>query len=341
MKNKIYRNSLIIGIIIAVVLNFVTLPYYVTRPGSAEELAPLVTVEGGDKDVAGSFMLTTVKMGKANVFTYAFAKFSDYQNIYPINEIRREDESDEEYSYRQLHMMENSKETAIKVAYEKADKEVALVPRGVYVFSVLKGMPAEGKLSIGDRITHINGEETPTSDEFMEKVIAMEIGQTIEVTYERKSKEATVSIKLGEHPEKEGAPGIGISLLTDYEITTNPAITIDTAQIGGPSAGLMFSLEVYNQLVEEDISKGYNIAGTGAINEKGEVLRIGGISQKIVAADNAGVEIFFAPNENGAENSNYEEALVAAKDIKTKMKIVPVNTFDEAIAYLNELEVKK
>ncbi|RJR06356.1 PDZ domain-containing protein [Candidatus Parcubacteria bacterium] len=340
MKSKMYRNSLIIGVIIAVVLNFVTLPYYVTRPGSAEELAPLVSVEGGDKDDAGRFMLTTVKMGKANVFTYAFAKFSDYQNIYPINQIRREDESDEEYSYRQLHMMENSKETAIKVAYEKADKEVELISRGVYVFSVLEGMPAEGKLAIGDRITHINGEETPTSEIFMEKVSAKEIGETIEVTYERKKNEETASIKLGEHPEKEGSPGIGISLLTDYEIKTDPEITIDTAQIGGPSAGLMFTLEVYNQLMEEDISKGYNIAGTGAINEKGEVLRIGGISQKIVAADNAGVDIFFAPNENGAENSNYQEALVAAKDIKTKMKIVPVNTFDDAIAYLEELNEK-
>ncbi|WP_223700339.1 SepM family pheromone-processing serine protease [Sutcliffiella deserti] len=339
MKNKFYLNSLIIGIIIAVVLNFITLPYYVTRPGDAQDLSPLVEVEGGNEG-AGNFMLTTVKMGKANVFTYAFAKFSEYQNIYPINQIRSEDESDEEYSYRQLHMMENSKETAIKVAYEKAGKEVELLSRGVYVFTVLKGMPAENKLAIGDRITHINGEETSTSEIFMEKVGEMEIGDTIEVTYDRNEREETTEIKLGEHPEKAGAPGIGISLLTDYEISTNPSITIDTAQIGGPSAGLMFSLEVYNQLVEEDITKGYKIAGTGAINVDGEVQRIGGISQKIVAADNSGVDLFFAPNENGAENSNYEEALKAAEDINTKMKIIPINTFDDAINYLDSLEPK-
>ncbi|WP_078381005.1 SepM family pheromone-processing serine protease [Sutcliffiella halmapala] len=339
MKNKYYLNSLIIGVVIAVVLNFFTLPYYVTRPGDAQELGPLVSVEGGNTD-EGSFMLTTVKMGKANVFTYAFAKLSDYQYIYPIAQIRGENETDEEYSYRQLHMMESSKETAIKVAYEKANKEVELISKGVYVFKVLEGMPAENKLTIGDRITHINGEETPTAESFMEQVSVKEIGETIEVTYDRNDQEEKTKITLAEHPEKPGFPGVGISLLTDYEITTNPAITINTAQIGGPSAGLMFSLEIYNQLVEEDISKGFKIAGTGAINEKGEVGRIGGISQKVLAADNAGVDIFLAPYENGAENSNYNEAVDAAKDIKTDMKIVPVNTFDDAIEYLEKLERK-
>jgi PDZ domain-containing protein len=340
MKNKYFMRSLLIGVVLAVVLNFITLPYYVTRPGDAQELEPLVSVEGGYKD-EGSFMLTTVKMGKANIFTYAMAKVSNYQFIFPINQIRSEDETDEEYSYRQLHMMENSKETAIKIAYEKAGKGVELLSRGVYVFRVIAGMAAENKLKIGDRITHIDDEETLTSEEFMKVVSEKEIGDTIKVTYERNDKEGTTTITLGEHPEDPEKPGLGISLLTDYEITTSPPITINTAQIGGPSAGLMFSLEIYNQLNETDIAKGYKIAGTGAINEAGEVLRIGGISQKILAADNSGVDIFFAPNEKGAENSNYNEAMKAAEDIKTDMKIVPVDTFDDAIKYLDQLDPKQ
>ncbi len=339
MKSKYFMRSLLIGIVLAVVLNFVTLPYYVTRPGDAQELRPLVSVQGGDED-EGSFMLTTVKMGKANIFTYAFAKVSEYQNIFPINQIRAEDETDEEYNYRQLHMMESSKETAIKIAYEKAGKEVELISKGVYVFSVKKGLAAEGKLDIGDRITHIDGKETATAEELMEVVGEKSIGDTIELTFDRDEEEKTTSITLGEHPEDPNRAGLGISLLTDYEITMDPPITINSAQIGGPSAGLMFSLEIYNQLLDEDISKGYDIAGTGAINEKGEVLRIGGISQKIVAADNSGVDIFFAPNEKGAEGSNYQEALVAAKDIKTSMKIVPVDTFEDAVEYLEQLETK-
>ncbi|MFP3361706.1 S16 family serine protease, partial [Planococcus sp. SIMBA_143] len=75
----------------------------------------------------------------------------------------------------------------------------------------------------------------------------------------------------------------------------DPSIKINTDEIGGPSAGLMFSLEIYNQLTEEDWTKGYEIAGTGTINDEGEVGPIGGIKQKIVAADGSGAEIFFAP----------------------------------------------
>lgn len=87
-------------------------------------------------------------------------------------------------------------------------------------------------------------------------------------------------------------PGIGIVLVEDKDVKTNPEVKINTEQIGGPSAGLMFSLEIYNQLVEEDITKGYRIAGTGMISSDGTVGPIGGIEQKIVAADREGAEIF-------------------------------------------------
>ena len=81
----------------------------------------------------------------------------------------------------------------------------------------------------------------------------------------------------------------------------------------------MFSLEIYNQLTLGDLTKGYQIAGTGTIDEGGKVGPIGGIGQKVVAADHSGADIFFAPNENGAAHSNYQDALIAAKDIDTKM----------------------
>lgn len=75
-------------------------------------------------------------------------------------------------------------------------------------------------------------------------------------------------------------------------MTTSPGITINTKDIGGPSAGLMMALEIYDQLTETDLTKGLEIAGTGTINEKGEIGPIGGISQKVIAADRAGIDIF-------------------------------------------------
>ena len=101
---------------------------------------------------------------------------------------------------------------------------------------------------------------------------------------------------------------------------------------------MLFRSEIYDQLTEEDITKGYQIAGTGEIDYDGNVYRIGGIDKKIVAAERKGIDIFFAPSENGRPNSNYQEALQIAKEINSDMEIVPVNTFKDALKYLNNLK---
>src|SRR5699024_7796773 len=105
-------------------------------------------------------------------------------------------------------------------------------------------------------------------------------------------------ITVEQFPDKEEV-GIGIQLVTDQDVTVDQKVDVDSGKIGGPSAGLMFALALYNQLIEEDITKGYNIAGSGEIDEAGIVRRIGGIDKKVVAADRAGIDVFFAPHEEG------------------------------------------
>jgi len=333
MRKSLVTKSFIIGAVLALLFTFIQLPYYVTKPGMAQELEPIIDVEGGYEE-EGSFMLTTVRMGKANIFSYLWAKIDDYHMIYPIEQIRQEGESDEEYTYRQLHLMEGSKESAITVAYRYANKSVSYTYHGIYVMGVVKGMSAEKQLKPGDRIFKVNDNDIQTSEEFIEYVSGMKEGDKIEITFERDDKEQVATLTVQPFPEEPDRVGVGISLVTDKEIVATPSINIDTEKIGGPSAGLMFTLEIYNQLTEEDITHGLKIAGTGSINENGEVGRIGGISQKIVAADKSGVDVFFAPNELGSSTSNYQEALKTAEDIHTDMKIVPVDTFEEAVTYL-------
>ncbi|MCA1029955.1 PDZ domain-containing protein [Bacillus timonensis] len=340
MKRKLIINSLIIGVVVSVILTFIQLPYYVTKPGMAQELDPLVEVEGGFEE-EGNFMLTTVRMGKANVFTYIWSNFNKYYHLYPVEDIRREGESDEEYNYRQLYLMEDSKEDAITVAYHYAEKPVSFKYHGVFVMGVLEDMPAFEKLQVGDRIHQIDNLSFETAEEFIEYVSKKQVNEEITLTFERNGNEQTVELPIVEFPDQPDKKGIGIALVTDKEVLPTPPIYINTEKIGGPSAGLMFSLEIYNQLTEEDMTRGYQIAGTGSINEDGIVGRIGGISQKIVAADKSGVEIFFAPNEKGAEGSNYQEALETVKEIGSAMKIVPVDTFEDALDYLRKLPHKK
>lgn len=338
MRSKSFIRTSFIFVIIILILTFIKLPYYITQPGMASELEPIVKVENGFDNEKGSFSLTTVRFGRANPLTYMWAKLQDYHYIHPLEEIRREEETDEEYLNRQLHMMEVSQESAISVAYQKADKTVEYTFHGIYVDGIVRGMPATKVLEVGDRIYKVDNQEFQTAEEFIEYVGKKEEGEAISITFERDGKQHQAEISLSPFPDNPKKVGVGISLVTDRQIKVEPDIELSTEEIGGPSAGLMMALEIYNQLTEVDLTKGYEIAGTGTINSAGEVGPIGGIAQKIVAADKAGIDIFFAPNEKGNQTSNYQEAITTGNRIQTDMKIVPIDTFNEAVHFLKNLK---
>ncbi|PLR97399.1 SepM family pheromone-processing serine protease [Bacillus sp. T33-2] len=339
MSRKASFRLTILAAVLLLASAFYYLPYYVSKPGMAKELEPIIEVEGGYEE-EGSFMLTTVRMGRANIYSYVIAHFSKYQEIYKLEEIRPEHETDEQYTARQLHLMDNSKYTAMEVAYKEAGKPVDYHFNGIYVVSVVPGMPADGKLEVGDQLFGVDGTEFQSSQQFIEYVTGKKEGEKVEIAFKRNGKKRTVSIPVKRFDNRSERVGIGIVPDDDKEIIVEPEVKMKTDEIGGPSAGLMFSLEIYNQLTKEDFTKGYQIAGTGTISSDGTVGRIGGIEQKIIAADKSGAEIFLAPAENGAEDSNYNVAVKTARDIDTKMKIIPVDTFDDAVSYLQKLKEK-
>ena len=339
MRRKIFVGTSIVITLMMIAGVFFSLPYYVSKPGLAKELAPIIQVKDGSES-KGSFMLTTVRMGRANIYSYVEAKLFDYVELYPLEAILHETETQEEYNARQLHMMAGSKLNAVEVAYKKAGYPVEYQYKGVYVVQVVPDMPAEGKLQSGDRIIKVDGQKFTSSEGFIEYVGKKKASDQIVLTVNRKEKSKTVKITVQPFKEDPKKVGIGISLVDDKEIIVNPKVTVKTDEIGGPSAGLMFSLEIYDQLMEEDFTKGYKIAGTGTIDSEGTVGPIGGIDQKIVAADKAEAEIFFAPNEKGNKDSNYNLAVKTAREIDSKIKIVPVDVIDDAINYLQKLPMK-
>ncbi|NEU29485.1 PDZ domain-containing protein [bacterium LRH843] len=325
-------------------LHFYQLPYYYSQPGGALALENVVKVEDGYSE-KGSFMLTTVQMGRANLLFYVWAKLSPYRSLFPIEQLRYEGESDEEYNHRQLLAMKSSQDSAKIVAYERAGMPVEYFPKGVLVTALIDGMPAKDMLQIGDHIVALEGETIETAEQLIERLQGKTAADTVQLTVRRDDTEKRFKIGFSPFPATFHAPadrvGIGVSApITDRDIVFTPPVEIDTSQIGGPSAGLMFALEIYNQLMEEDLTKGYNIAGTGTINEEGRVGKIGGAGQKVVAADKAGADYFLAPDESGDAHSNYREALAVAKEIKTNMKVIPVDTFEDALAFLKTLPEK-
>ncbi|WP_059104716.1 SepM family pheromone-processing serine protease [Shouchella shacheensis] len=331
----------LILLVVLVVMSIVQLPYYYNQPGMAESLEGMIEVEGGYQDEEGTLMLTTIASAKATPFLAMWSLFSPYRTLYPVPAGL----SDEEYEKRQVLLMSNSQEDAQIAAYHAAGAEVVIETNGVFVTRILEDMPAEGVIEAGDVIQEIEGEPVRAAEELLEALAGKTEADTVSVTFERGGEVRTEELGFAPFPEEQGAEpgrvGVGIAEpVTAREVAFDPEVEISAGAIGGPSAGFMFSLEIYNQLLEGDITKGYDIAGTGTINEDGDVGAIGGASQKVLAADQAEADFFFVPNQGGTANSNYKEAKQAAEDIDTDMVVVPIDTLSEALTYLESLQPK-
>ncbi|APC48735.1 SepM family pheromone-processing serine protease [Virgibacillus halodenitrificans] len=328
---------LFIIIILIYFLAAFKIPYYIYKPGSADALNPIVEVEEGYKS-KGDMHLVTISGGQATPLQFIWAKILPNQEVMPLEDVRPEGVTEDEYMHAQLQMMENSQEASTVVAYKAAEKGIEIEFNGVYVVTVIDGMPADGILEMGDRIVGINDKQVKEAEDLITFVEGKKAGDIVTIKFVRDEKEMTQDIKLDAYEELDGKVGIGIRLVTDRSVTVDPEVHFSSGRIGGPSAGLMFSLEIFDQLTEEDFTRGYEIAGTGEIDYNGNVGRIGGIDKKVVAADREGADIFFAPNENGNKDSNYQVAKEKAAEIDTSMKIVPVNTFQDAVDYLKGLK---
>ncbi len=320
------------------------------KPGSAYDVSRFIKVQNGDVDDEGSLNLMTVAMYQATPLTYTIAFFDEFQDILKMDDVRQEEEDDEEYNVRQLKLMTDSQFNALFVAFQKAEKPFTVTYDGITVLNVLTGGAADGKIEPGDEIVEIDGEIIHQAEDLTAILNAKRENEEIHLVLNRNNELIDQTVTLKEIPgEQEKRVGIGITYSQSKSIKTEPFVNVDAEDIGGPSAGLMFTLGILNQLLEEDLTKGYLVAGTGEMYEDGTIGRIGGIEKKVVAAHEDGMEIFFAPDDEITEymkevnptiQSNYEAAVQTAEKIGTKMKIVPVKTIDDALEYLEKLPEK-
>jgi PDZ domain-containing protein len=258
--------------------------------------------------------------------------------------------------------MLDSQSNAIQASYKQAGITYNIDSQGVLVMQTVKEYPAYGVLMPGDKIIKVGSVPIVKHEDILNELKDRKDGETVEVTVLRAKKEKSVAVTLKDLTAidkaagKAGAEnqasrvGFGISTAELLEIVPKQGdkkVTIDAGEIGGPSAGLLFSLEILNQLTPGDLTKGYRIAGTGTIDPTGNVCSIGGIKQKIVAADKQNVDIFFAPVDRKKGECNLSAAVLNASDavdqahkIGTKMKVIPVATLDEAVKYLQGLQPK-
>ncbi|VTS12723.1 SepM family pheromone-processing serine protease [Streptococcus pseudoporcinus] len=321
---------------------FFPLPYYIEMPGGAYDIRSVLKVNDKRDKEKGSYNFVAVSLSRATFAQILYAWVTPFTEISSL-ENTTGGYSATDYMRINQYYMETSQNGAIYQALQLAGKPVSLDYLGVYVLDVNKESTFRGILNIADTVTGVNQKEFKSSTELIKYVSSLKRGETVTVQYtsgnEKKSKSGKV-IKL-----KNGKNGIGIGLTDHTKVHTDEKIEFSTEGVGGPSAGLMFTLDIYDQLNQENLRKGRRIAGTGTIDQDGKVGDIGGAGLKVVAAANEGADIFFVPNNpvdkrikkvKPNAKTNYKEALEVAKKIKTKMKIVPVRNVKEAIAYLQK-----
>lgn len=316
--------SFILFFVLLIVLTF-EFPYYIETPGGTIDISSRIEVEEGYPS-KGSFHLAYVSELKATIPTLLISKFKKDWDVIQKSEVVMENEEAKDVYFRDHLQLEEANQNAIKVAFQKAGKEVQIKNTKLYITYIDK--LADTDLKVGDEIIKVNDTLVSSKAELNSIIQTHEIGSTIFFTVIRNQKEIEVSARIVAYQDKKM---IGIMMTEKQEIETEPKIEFHfKSSESGPSGGLMMTLAIYNQLVKEDITKGKKIVGTGTIDIDGTVGEIAGVKYKLKGAEKAKADIFFVPN-----GKNYEEAIQLKNDLDYEIEIVGVNTFDEALEYLN------
>jgi PDZ domain-containing protein len=342
--------------------SLIRLPYYRIEPGSVYDTIERVEAPADRVFVPnGNIGFVTVSQtADISVWEWLDAKLDDSVEIKSEDEVRG-DQSEEEKRAQDQRRMQLSKNDAVVVALERLGFDLIVTPLGVEVAQVFDCSAADNVLGTGDLIVGVDGVDVRESDKLVEELAGHQVGDTVELLVERIDpansaqtlRTEVVGLTLGSADaaclpddvrSTESRPFIGIGTMTIVDEQLPIDVDIDTGRVGGPSAGLAFTLALIDVLSEGDLTNGLNIVATGTIDRDGNVGPVGGIHQKTIAAERSGADVFLVPLccDNWVDPdtgepldlpSNYEEALQYADD----MKVIGVATLDDALRAIGEL----
>jgi PDZ domain-containing protein len=309
----------------------VKVPYVALSPGPVERVPDLITIDGAETyPPTGDLYLLTVGLRDVNVFEYIEAQFDDEVDLIDRERVRPRGVSREEQKRTNLEAMDGSIEAALFVALGRLGYDVGFDGDGVVVLDIVEDSPSDGVLEEGDIVAEVEGTPVLVTDEAAGIIRSFEIGDTITLSIVRDDQPMEVQITLVPHPDLEGEPMVGVLLDTlNLTLSIPIDVNVDSRNIGGPSAGMMYAISLIDLLTPEDLTKGHRIAGTGTISFDESVGAIGGVRQKVYAARAIGAEIVFVPE------ANYDDALTAAGD---DIQVVAVTTLQDVLDFLDALQ---
>jgi Lon-like protease len=327
--------SALLFVAFAAVVSLVPVPFVTWSAGGTVNLfesvdgVARVDIQGTQTyPTTGQLRLTTVAVTRADSqLTLPEALLSYWlaaREVLPRDAVYPVGVSVDEIRAREVQMMDNSQSAAVAAGLRAAGQKVTEYPM---VMGVSNGSPADGKLKPGDFILRVDNKVVSTIDDVRAAINKHEVGEAIVFTILRDGQQLTETITTVASNTDASTPVVGINLTIGYSYEPEVTFRIDPG-IGGPSAGLIFALAVYDQVTLDDLIAGRSVAGTGTITGDGAVGGIGGIQEKIAGAEGAGATIFLVPADNCAD----------VIGLSTPVRLVKVHTLAEAINALETLK---
>jgi PDZ domain-containing protein len=305
-------------------------PDYLVLPNPAQPLVGRVDVEGGhEPSDGGGIYYLDVTLRRATWLEHVFAfTRPDGASLTPAEAVVPQGSTFEDERLQNLDEMNRSENVAAAVALRQAGLKVRARPTGVLVESVLLDVPAARVLKEGDVIVSVNGRPTLSLAQLRDRLAPLRPGAVLSLRVRRSGKTFRASVRTIADPADPKRTIVGIYRAAQAaEITLPIRVHIDLGGVGGPSAGLPFALDVFEQL-GHDVDHGLKVAATGELDLDGSVRPIGGVKQKTFGARRAGVDVFLVPaGDNAAEARKYAGSL----------RVIPVESFQQALGALADL----
>lgn len=324
-----------VGTAVAIAVSvLVPVPYVILGPGPTLNTLgkdssgqPLITISGhASYPTTGHLNLVTVSYqgcagNRFNIFTALVAWLNPHQAVVPEGEICPAGQTQKQTQEQDTLEMTSSQSTATAAALTQLHIPYSTE---VVVVQAQQGFPADGVLKAGDVVTKVDGQPVTSQGSLTRLVYAHPAGSTLTLTVIRDGQSRQVQVGTR---QSGGHPVMGVQITEQYKFPFD--VKISVGDIGGPSAGMMFSLGIIDKLTRLQLTAGRFIAGTGEITASGQVQPIGGIQQKMVGARNAGATIFLTPASNCADTKGA---------VPAGLRLVKVSTLNQAVTYLEALK---
>ena len=313
------------------VLWFLSSSSFLVLPDRAKPLEQLVDIDGERSGGPGGIYYVDVLVRRASLLERIVSPIRpEGSELVPEHAIRSPGSDDNERRAQSLRQMARSEEVAAAVALDQLGYEVKAEPDGVIVDAIRPGVPAVGELKPTDVIVRAAGKPVRTPRDLRRLVGAVEPGDAVTLGLREKNETREVTVGTVEDTRQPGRAVIGILVGQSADIDLPVDVDIDLGDVGGPSAGLAFALDVMEEL-GRDVDRGYRVAATGELELDGTVAPIGGAAQKAIGARRAGVDVLLVPAGDNA---------AAARRTAGDLRIIPVETFQQALRALATLPRK-